>query len=592
TVALDASASSDSDGTIISYTWSSAPDGQTAAGTTASLTFNGPGTYTVTLDVTDNGGKTAQAQKTVTVTAAVTPNASPTAAFSVSPESGEAPLTVALDASASSDSDGTIVSYTWSSAPDGQTAAGTTASLTFNGPGTYTVTLEVTDNGGKTAQAQKTVTVTQNAPPTAAFSVSPESGEAPLTVSLDGSASVDPDGSIVSYTWSSAPDGQTAAGETASLTFNEPGAYTVTLEVTDNGGKTVQTQEAITVTEEQQPPVAIFTATLGATPLTVELDASASYDPDGDVVDYQWNGSDGQTASGRQVTMSFSTEGTYDIDLAVKDNDGLFSTESAQQTVVVDNSSSVKPVEISFLNALDFYHVNDTVNIRIGETQTGESRSESVDLWVVVRTPGGEFLFKSPASAFSPEPQAFKTGIAPSETEHPALESMFTEKGEYTLYALYVREGANPVTGDFLEMLRSNLASFTFNLLGLAEINFDGMQDFYEAGETVSITVTETEVTRSERVDLWVVVMQMPPRILWFRTSSPFIPFSPEPQVFKAGIEPSNTVHPVFEFEVPPGMEGEYIFFALYVREGANPLAEDISIIQRSNIAVFQLQFE
>ncbi|MCP4709235.1 MAG: PKD domain-containing protein, partial [Planctomycetes bacterium] len=342
--------------------------------------------------------------------------------------------------------------------------------------------------------------------------------------------------------------------------------------------------------DDDVPPVAIFTATptSGTAPLTVELDAGMSSDPDGSVVEHQWNVSDGQTASGVQASLTFNTAGTYKVTLAVTDNDGL--SDTATQTIQV--KVKVRPVEISFMDMRDFYYVNDTVSIKAGETGAGESRSEPVDLWMAVQTPGGEVFFRSPASAFSLEPQAFKTGIAPSETEHLVLESAwpFTEKGEYALYALYVQEGADPLTGDFLEVMRSNLASFTFNFLDLAEINFDGMQDSYEAGETVSITVAETPTPPRPDVDLWTAV-QIPSGEVFFRTSSSSMPFSLDPQVFKAGIGLSDTVHPVFEFELPPGVEGEYTFYALYVREGADPLTEDFSIVQRSNIAVFQTMF-
>ncbi|MCP4700089.1 MAG: hypothetical protein GY862_25035 [Gammaproteobacteria bacterium] len=174
------------------------------------------------------------------------------------------------------------------------------------------------------------------------------------------------------------------------------------------------------------------------------------------------------------------------------------------------------------------------------------------------------------------------------------LESVwpFTEKGEYTFYVVYVREGADPLAGNFPDIIRSNLASFKFDFFELAKINFDGMQDSYEAGETVSITVAETSTaSRPERVDLWTAV-QLPSGEFFFRTSSSSMPFSPEPQVFKAGVELRDIVHPVFEFELPPGVEGEYTFYAIYVQEEADPLVEDISIIRRSNIAVFPLQFE
>ncbi|RKZ71571.1 MAG: hypothetical protein DRQ57_18475 [Gammaproteobacteria bacterium] len=164
----------------------------------------------------------------------------PTAVFAITPETGEAPLTIALDGSASSDTDGTIASHVWT-ASNGQTANGQTAELTFSEAGDYTITLEVTDNEGATAQVQKAISVSvqeaPNEPPTAALAITPETGEAPLTIALDGSASSDTDGTIASHVWT-ASDGQTANGQNAELTFSEAGDYTITLEVTDNDGAT------------------------------------------------------------------------------------------------------------------------------------------------------------------------------------------------------------------------------------------------------------------------------------------------------------------------------------------------------------------
>ena len=83
-----------------------------------------------------------------------------------------------------------------------------------------------------------------NAPPVAAVSANPTSGTAPLTVTFDGSASTDSDGSITSYAWNFG-DGATGTGPAASHTYNNAGSYTATLTVTDNGGANGSTGIAI-----------------------------------------------------------------------------------------------------------------------------------------------------------------------------------------------------------------------------------------------------------------------------------------------------------------------------------------------------------
>lgn len=154
-LAVNGSASSDSDGTIASYSWSWG-DGTTAgSGVTANHTYAAPGTYTVTLTVTDNQGLTATTSRSVTATAA---NRPPVASFTASVTN----LTATVNATASSDPDGTIASYSWSWG-DNSTSSGANQSHTYGADGTYTITLTVTDNAGASTTTTRSVTTT--APP-------------------------------------------------------------------------------------------------------------------------------------------------------------------------------------------------------------------------------------------------------------------------------------------------------------------------------------------------------------------------------------------------------------------------------------------
>ena len=94
------------------------------------------------------------------------PNVPPIASFTATPASGTAPLEVQFDASVSTDSDGSIASYSWSFG-DGGTATGVTAQHVYNQAGTFTITLTVKDNLGSQGQTTRTVTVTGNEAPVA-----------------------------------------------------------------------------------------------------------------------------------------------------------------------------------------------------------------------------------------------------------------------------------------------------------------------------------------------------------------------------------------------------------------------------------------
>src|SRR6202035_4202872 len=100
-----------------------------------------PGSYTVTMTMTDPlTGSTGSAQRTLSV------NDLPSASFTLAPSPATAGAPVAFSGGASTDPDGSIASYAWSFG-DGSTGSGATPSHVYGKPGTYTVTLTVTDPG-------------------------------------------------------------------------------------------------------------------------------------------------------------------------------------------------------------------------------------------------------------------------------------------------------------------------------------------------------------------------------------------------------------------------------------------------------------
>jgi PKD repeat protein len=85
-------------------------------------------------------------------------NTPPTAVVNATPQQGAVPLNVSLSASASFDPDGSITHYAWNYG-DGWTGEGATALHTYTMPGTYTVTLAVTDDKGDVSHATLSILV-------------------------------------------------------------------------------------------------------------------------------------------------------------------------------------------------------------------------------------------------------------------------------------------------------------------------------------------------------------------------------------------------------------------------------------------------
>lgn len=167
-------------------------------------------------------------------------NQPPIAAFST----GGSGRTLTFNATGSNDLDGTITSYAWDFG-DGTTGTDVTTSHQYpDVAASYPVTLTVTDNLGATASVTHTVTVTPppNQSPTAAFTATATG----LAVVVNGTTSVDPDGSIAAYAWDFG-DGATATGASAPHTYAAAGTYTVALTVTDNRGATASTSQEVTV---------------------------------------------------------------------------------------------------------------------------------------------------------------------------------------------------------------------------------------------------------------------------------------------------------------------------------------------------------
>ncbi len=219
----------------IKWEWS-APEAESRTYLSKSpyITYGKPGTYTLSLTVTDQDNTTQTATKEVEVVAAELPVAAFTVADTLK-STGEAFSLV-------NRSTGDNLTYTWTlEGANNQILHSTNATAIYDRPGTYTVTLTATNTSGSTS-ASKTITV-KAAPPTPLFSVSPSNillGE--TTYLVDESRGV-----INDWLWTLNNQKTLLAvsGQNSSFTPTRPGIYDISLTTTNDIGATTLTKKRL-----------------------------------------------------------------------------------------------------------------------------------------------------------------------------------------------------------------------------------------------------------------------------------------------------------------------------------------------------------
>lgn len=191
-------------------------------------------------------------------------NTAPVADLTVSPSSGVSPLVVHLDASGSTD-DVAVVSYVFDFGDGTPFTTPEDVSVldhTYTAVGTWIASVTARDSEGKSSTAKSTVVVNAytpppvDNPPDAKLTVSPQSGQAPLSVTADASGSTDNDTTgIASYAFNWG-DGSVVTSQDASTAphnYSAAGDYTVTVVVTDTAGQSSQATANVSVMAPSPP---------------------------------------------------------------------------------------------------------------------------------------------------------------------------------------------------------------------------------------------------------------------------------------------------------------------------------------------------
>ena len=395
-VTLNGSGSYDADGAINRYVWTkiAGPWGGTiSTPMNASTTVTGlytEGVYEFELKVADRKAETATARVKVTVAAGgggTTPpptNPPPPSGTNQKPVSNAgSDITITLptnnttlNGSASKDPDGSIIKYEWtktggpgSYAFGSSTAASTTVSnLTA---GTYTFNLRIWDNQWEPSDDQVTVIVKEGTstppppppPPPSGVNQPPVANagaDASITlptnsVTLNAAGSYDSDGSVIKVEWryvNGPSQPQIASVNSVSTSVNNltQGTYTFALRIWDNLWEPNEDLVVITVNGSTAPappagvnkaPVANAGSDATVSTTNANLTGSASYDPDGTIIKYEWRKVSGPVATISNVNSANTsvtglTQGTYTFALRIWDN--LW--EPHEDLVVVNVTSS------------------------------------------------------------------------------------------------------------------------------------------------------------------------------------------------------------------------------------------------------------
>ena len=296
--------SSDKDGDQLSYVWDFG-DGQKSTDANPTHVYADYGNYSVKLTVSD--GKT---ESSITNPVKVSSeNNPPVPEFSYTEENGLVKFT-----NTSNDPDGDELSYVWDFG-DNTTSTQVSPEHQYAKSGAYTVKLTAND-GAATVTKEHSVNVSiidpvVNHKPVAMFSYSAAQNVVTFT---DGST--DADGDQLSYVWDFG-DGQSSTAKNPQHTYEAKNAsYTVKLTVNDGKLASEEFTQNVTVTMENNSPVAKFSVSVDRYTATF---TNNSEDQDGDELTYSWNFGDGATSTEKSPKHTYAANGNYTAKLTVSD---------------------------------------------------------------------------------------------------------------------------------------------------------------------------------------------------------------------------------------------------------------------------------
>lgn len=204
-----------------------------------------------------------------------------------------------------------------------------------------------------------------NQPPSVDFTYTP-TNPTDIDVVQFQDNSFDADGWIVAWIWYFG-DGSSSILQNPNHTYSDNGIFQISLTVIDNNGTINTTTKTVTILNV--PPVANCGDDRYVNQSVLHLNASQSYDLDGEIINYTWVINEYQLYYGENINHIFD-DGTYSFSLTVTDNDG--ENDSDRCIIVVDTQPPVTSLTVTGeKGANNWYMENVTVELDTTDETSG-----------------------------------------------------------------------------------------------------------------------------------------------------------------------------------------------------------------------------
>lgn len=449
---------------IAGYYWDFG-DGNNSFQQNPNYIYQNPGTYTITLIVTNTSGCDSTITGTVTVTAP------PVAAFNFDT------VCVGSTTTFTDVSTGSPSTWFWDFGDGNNSTTGPIVQHTYANAGTYLVSVIVSGGNGCTDQTFNVVSVVNTV--TSVMNVSDSVCLNSTLTFLD--ASTTNNATIAGWQWDFGDGSPLDTNQNTAHTYVTAGTYTVTLSVWASSGCVSVSTQTITVSPL---PVAAFAATTAcANQQTVFTDNTP-----GSITQWQWDFGDLTSSTQQNPLHQYASAGNYNVELIVTTNGGCSDTITNPVTV------HAQPVAAFTTNTVCW---GDTTKFTNGSSSSdGNIISYAWDF-----SDGGQSTAIDPDHEFTMYNDSFMVTLI-VQTQYGCIDTLtqlvVTYPVPVVLFSPDATSGCEDFTVNFAETSQINNATITNWLWDFGDGNFTYTQNpthtYNDSGSYyVALTVTTSD---------------------------------------------------------------------------------------------------